>query len=77
MIRSDVVTMFANHGDRDLNQRILRKLGYNEYYKAIANDFLKNNRHYAVINMSPFLTNNNLRLCTNLFCELSPFVEFY
>ena len=74
---SDIVCLFANHGDRDLNQRILRKLGYIEYYKQIAYDFHNNNRHYVVVNMSPHIFNINLRLCTNLFGERSPFVEFY
>ena len=74
---SNIVTMFNNHGDRDLNQRILRKLGYSEYYKSIAKDFHSCSRHYVVVNMCANIVNLNLRLCSNLFFESSPYVEFY
>lgn len=69
--------MFNNHGDRDLNQRILRKVGYSEYYKEISKDFHQQNRHYVIINMSADIENLSLRLCTNIFHELTPYVEFY
>lgn len=74
---SNIVTMFNNHGDRDLNQRILRKLGYSEYHNAIAQDFHLYNRHYVVINMSAHVESLNLRICTNLFQESLPYVTFY
>jgi len=77
VIFSCMAVMFNNHGDRELNQRILRKLGYSEYYKAISKDFHTSNRHYVVVNMSADVEHTNLRLCTNLFNELSPFVVFY
>lgn len=69
--------MFNNHGDRDLNHRILRKLGYTEYYKTIAKDFYLSNRHYVIINMSAYIEQVNLRLCTNIFNESLPYIEFY
>mgnify|MGYP006944941641 CR=1 FL=1 len=69
--------MFNNHGDRLLNSRILRKLGYNEYEKAILKDFHHCNRHYVTINMSAHIDSISLRLCTNLFRESTKHVQFY
>ena len=69
--------MFNNHGDRSLNSRILRKLGYGEYEKAIAKDFHHYKRHYVLINMSAHIDSLTLRLCTNLFGETTPHVQFY
>jgi len=66
-----------NHGDRELNQRILRKLGYSEYSKAISRDFSLCNIRYVVINLSAELETNQLRLSTNLFSENNRYVEFY
>ena len=76
-ISSNIVTIFNNHGDRDLNQRILRKLGYSEYFKAINDDFHHNNRHYVIINMSAEIESVSMRLCTNVFNESLPFIMFY
>lgn len=69
--------MFNNHGDRCLNQRILRKLGYSEYDKAISKDFHYCSRHYVVVNLSAQIESIDLRLCTNMFNECTPYVEFY
>ena len=70
---SNIVVMMKNHGDRELNQRILRKLGYSEYAKSISRDFSVSNIRYVVINLSAELESNQLRLSTNLFSENSPF----
>ena len=69
--------MFNNFGDRDLNKRILRKLGYSQYAKAIEHDFSYFKRHYVVLNLSALLESTDLRLATNLFGENTPYVEFY
>ena len=68
--------MFANHGDREMNQRILKKLGYREFYQRIAKDFKENPRHYVVINLSADV-DCDLRVCTNIFCEKTRYAEFY
>ena len=68
--------MFANHGDREMNRRILEKLGYREYYKRLLKDFMSKNRHYVVINLSAEI-DSDLRVCTNLFGENSKYTEFY
>ena len=65
--------MFPNHGDRRMNRRVLEKLGYQEFYPDIDNDFMRKPRHYVMLNLSadvPF----KLRVCTNLFNE---YIEFY
>ena len=68
--------MFANHGDREMNRRILEKLGYREYYQRLLKDFMSKNRHYVVINLSAEI-DYDLRVCTNLFGENSKYTEFY
>ena len=68
--------MFPNHGDRRMNQRVLEKLGYQEFYLDIDKDFLTIPRHYVVLNLSaeiPF----KLRVCTNMFHENTRYIEFY
>lgn len=74
---SDIVCLCANHGDRELNRRILRKLGYSEYYNNINKDFHNNCHHYVCVNMSASVPNSLMRVCTNLFRESSKYVEFY
>lgn len=68
--------MFPNHGDRGMNRRVLEKIGYQEFYADIDQDFLTKPRHYVLLNLSadvPF----KLRVCTNLFHENTRFIEFY
>ena len=68
--------MFPNHGDRQMNRRVLEKLGYQEFYPDIDKDFLMKPRHYVLLNLSadiPF----KLRVCSNLFCENTRYIEFY
>ena len=65
--------MFNNHGDRQMNRRILQKLGYNDYYESISKDFFKS-RHYVVINLSANIELQALRVCTNLFGK---YIQFY
>ena len=69
--------MFNNHGDRDLNKRILDKIGYKEFSKRILADFHANNRHYVLIDLSADVSCNDLRVSTNLFGETIPHVVFY
>ena len=68
--------MFANHGDRAMNRRILDRLGYREFYPRIAKDFHTNSRHYVVINLSADI-DSDLRVCTNIFAENTRYAEFY
>ena len=67
--------MFANHGDRDLNRRILERLGYKEYYSKFKRDFYEGH-HYVMINLSASVP-MALRVSTNLFSENIQFAEFY
>ena len=74
---SNIITLFNNHGDRDLNKRILDKIGYKEYARRILADFHDDNRHYVLINLSADVNCNALRVSTNLFNEKIPHVLFY
>ena len=69
------MTIFANHGDRDLNRRILDRLGYREYYNKFKRDFYQGH-HYVMINLSATV-DMTLRVSTNLFAENTKFAEFY
>ena len=73
---SNVVTIFPNHGDREMNRRILERLGYREYYQRVLKDFMANDRHYVVINLSADV-DCDLRVCTNIFAENTRYAEFY
>ena len=73
--RSNLVTIFANHGDRDLNRRILDRLGYREYYNKFKRDFYEG-YHYVMLNLSGTV-DMCLRVSTNLFSENTKFAEFY
>ena len=68
--------MFPNHGDRKMNQRMLVKLGYQEFYSDIDKDFLTKPRHYVLLNLSADIP-LKLRVCTNIFPENTRFIEFY
>ena len=59
-----------------MNRRILEKLGYREYYQRILKDFMNTNRHYVVLNLSAEI-DYDLRVCTNIFAENTPYAEFY
>ena len=65
-----------NHGDRDLNRRILDRLGYREYYPRIKKDFALNPFPYVLLNLTAIL-DQCLRVATNLFGENTEFAEFY
>lgn len=65
-----------NHGDRDLNRRILDRLGYREFHKRIQKDFALKPFPYVLINLTAIL-NQCLRVATNLFGENTKFAEFY
>lgn len=68
--------MFANHGDRELNRRILERLGYKEFHNRIKRDFSENQFPYVLINLTAIL-DQSLRVATNLFGENTRFAEFY
>ena len=73
----DCIALFENTGDMDLNNRIMRKLGYQKSLK-IATNYLKSTPHsYLLINLSAKLQNQIMRVCTNLFNEQHNFVEFF
>lgn len=65
-----------NHGDRELNRRILDRLGYREFYKRIKQDFDKVPYPYVLLNLTAIL-DQCLRVATNLFEENTVFAEFY
>ena len=73
----DVVVLFENHGDADLNTRIMRKLGYiNAYRQAVST--LKSIPHsYLVVNCSAKISHAYLRVASNLFSESHQYIEFY
>ena len=73
----DNIVLFQNHGDADLNNRIMRKLGYTNAYRQSL-DIWKRRRHpYIIVNCSAKLPHNYMRVATNLFSEKEPFVEFF
>lgn len=72
---SNLVTIFNNHGDRNLNRRILERLGYKEYYDKLKQDFIVG-YHYVLLNLSASVPISQ-RVATNLFHEKLPYVEFY
>ena len=55
-----------NHGDRELNRRILDRLGYREFYKRIKEDFDKVPYPYVLLNLTAIF-DQCLRVATNLF----------
>lgn len=73
----DVIVLFENHGDANLNTRIMRKLGYIQAYKQAVTNMRLNPYSYIVVNCSAKLSSNYLRVCSNLFCEKHPYIEFY
>ena len=73
---SNLVGIFANHGDRELNRRILERLGYKEFYATIKREFSQTPFPYVLINLTAIL-DQSLRVATNLFGENTSFAEFY
>ena len=73
----DNIVLFQNHGDADLNNRIMRKLGYISAYRRSMDIFKKRKHPYIIVNCSAKLPHNNMRVATNLFSEEQPFVEFF
>lgn len=73
---TDVIVLFANHGDKDLNTRIMRKLGYIKAYKQ-ANCVWCKPHGYVVINCAARLPHEHMRVSSNLFCEHHKYVEFF
>ena len=73
---SNLVLLCQNHGDRDLNRRILDRLGYREFYHRIKRDFSENPFPYVLLNLTAVL-DQCLRVSTNLFGENTVFAEFY
>lgn len=72
----DVFVLFENHGDAEVNKRIMRKLGYLGPYREL----MKTPRRphcYIVVNCSAKLPHNILRVSTNLFSEEHDFVECF
>ena len=72
---SNLVTIFANHGDRTLNRRILERLGYKEFHNKIKQDLFKG-FNYVLLNLSANVPSCQ-RVSTNLFSENTPYAEFY
>ena len=73
----DTIVLFQNHGDADLNTRIMRKLGYMSAYRQSMEIWRSRKHPYIVINCSAKLPNNIMRVSTNLFAEIHPYVEFF
>ena len=73
---SNLVLLCQNHGDRDLNRRILDRLGYKEFYHRIKRDFSENPFPYVLLNLTAVL-DQCLHVSTNLFGENTAFAEFY
>ena len=73
---TDVVVLFENHGDSDLNTRIMRKLGYSTTYKQ-AKKALSVPHGYLVINCNAKVPHKFLRISTNLFAENHQYIEFF
>ena len=72
----NLVLLCQNHGDRDLNRRILDRLGYREFYSRIQRDFSLKPFPYVLVNLTALL-DQCLRVATNIFCENTAFAEFY
>ena len=73
----DVVVLFENHGDAELNTRIMRKLGYIKAYKEALSTLKSNPYSYLVVNCSAKLSNSILRVSSNLFSERHQYIEFF
>ena len=73
----DVVVLFENHGDADLNTRIMRRLGYIKPYRQAVSIFKSIPHSYLVVNCSAKLSHSYLRVASNLFSERHEYIEFY
>ena len=73
----DVIVLFENHGDADLNNRIMRKLGYTKAYKQGSTVFTSRPHSYIVVNCSAKLPHPSMRVGSNFFAENHPYMEFY
>jgi len=73
----DVIVLFENHGDADLNNRIMRKLGYIKAYKQASSNIYCRAHAYIVVNCSAKIPHPAMRVASNLFSETHPYIEFY
>ena len=73
----DCIALFENTGDMDLNNRIMRKLGYQKSYKLAAHYLREIPHSYLFINLSAKLEHSIMRVATNLFKENHNYIEFF
>jgi hypothetical protein len=72
--------LFRNFGDAKTNTRLTTQLELKDRYKKCQKDLLPLKHGYCVINSSPFVSNEALRVSFNIFGEfkeLGPFPLFY
>ena len=71
---------FVTYRDANTNSTLVRRMKLSKRYKACQDDIEKHPHSYCVINNSPKLESENLRVQTNIFSEnpaISIFPLFY
>lgn len=75
-LNTEIFILFRNYGDSKTNNRLTNQMGLKERYVDCMSFIAKEKHAYCIINNSPHVDNEELRVQTNIFGEFTKILPF-